>query len=124
MSITGAPDGEPMKVGVAVADLLTGLYATVAILAALNERHTSGLGQHIDLALLDVQIATLANQGMNYLASGKAPHGAATPIRTSFRIRRSRPAMAMLSLPLATTPNSRVLQPLSASPSSWPILAF
>jgi crotonobetainyl-CoA:carnitine CoA-transferase CaiB-like acyl-CoA transferase len=73
MSITGAPDGEPMKVGVAVADLLTGLYATVAILAALNERHQSGLGQHIDLALLDVQIATLANQGMNYLASGKAP---------------------------------------------------
>jgi crotonobetainyl-CoA:carnitine CoA-transferase CaiB-like acyl-CoA transferase len=73
MSITGAPGGEPMKAGVAVADLLTGLYATVAILAALNERHSSGLGQHIDMALLDVQIATLANQGMNYLASGKAP---------------------------------------------------
>ena len=73
MSITGSPEGEPMKVGVAVADLLTGLYATVAILAALNERHSSGLGQHIDLALLDVQVATLANQGMNYLASGKAP---------------------------------------------------
>jgi len=73
MSITGSPEGEPMKVGVAVADILTGLYATVAILAALNERHTSGLGQHIDLALLDVQIAALANQGMNFLASGKAP---------------------------------------------------
>jgi crotonobetainyl-CoA:carnitine CoA-transferase CaiB-like acyl-CoA transferase len=73
MSITGLPEGEPMKVGVAVADILTGLYATVAILAALNERHTSGLGQHIDLALLDVQVATLANQGMNFLASGKAP---------------------------------------------------
>jgi crotonobetainyl-CoA:carnitine CoA-transferase CaiB-like acyl-CoA transferase len=72
MSITGSPGGEPMKVGVAVADILTGLYATVAILAALNERHTSGLGQHIDLALLDVQIAALANQGMNFLASGKA----------------------------------------------------
>jgi len=81
MSITGAADGEPMKVGVAVADILTGLYGTVAILAALNERRTSGLGQHIDLALLDVQIATLANQGMNYLASGKAPprHGNAHP---------------------------------------------
>jgi crotonobetainyl-CoA:carnitine CoA-transferase CaiB-like acyl-CoA transferase len=81
MSITGAVDGEPMKVGVAVADILTGLYATVAILATLNERRTSGLGQHIDLALLDVQIATLANQGMNYLASGKAPkrHGNAHP---------------------------------------------
>jgi crotonobetainyl-CoA:carnitine CoA-transferase CaiB-like acyl-CoA transferase len=73
MSITGAPDGEPMKVGVAVADIFTGLYATVAILASLNERRTSGLGQHIDLALLDVQIATLANAGMNYLASGKKP---------------------------------------------------
>jgi crotonobetainyl-CoA:carnitine CoA-transferase CaiB-like acyl-CoA transferase len=77
MSITGAADGEPMKVGVAVADIFTGLYATVAILAGLNERRTSGLGQHIDLALLDVQIATLANVGMNYLASGEKPqrHG-------------------------------------------------
>jgi hypothetical protein len=73
MSITGSPEGEPMKVGVAVADLLTGLYATVAMLAALNERHSSGLGQHIDLALLDVQIAALANQGMNFLATGKVP---------------------------------------------------
>lgn len=81
MSITGAPDGEPMKVGVAVADIFTGLYATVAILAALNERRSSDKGQHIDLALLDVQIATLANQGMNFLASGKAPrrHGNAHP---------------------------------------------
>ncbi len=81
MSITGEPGGEPMKVGVAVADILTGLYATVGILAALNERRTSGLGQHLDLALLDVQIATLANQGMNFLASGVAPrrHGNAHP---------------------------------------------
>jgi len=81
MSITGAPDGEPMKVGVAVADILTGLYATVAILAALNERRSSGKGQHIDLALFDVQVATLANQGMNFLASGKVPqrHGNAHP---------------------------------------------
>ena len=65
----------------AVADIFTGLYGTVSILAALNERRTSGLGQHIDLALLDVQIATLANQGMNYLASGKAPqrHGNCHP---------------------------------------------
>lgn len=81
MSITGSPDGEPMKVGVAVADILTGLYAAVAILAALNERGRSDKGQHIDLALLDVQIATLANQGMNFLASGRAParHGNAHP---------------------------------------------
>ncbi len=81
MSITGAPDGEPMKVGVAVADIFTGLYGVVAILAALNERRSSGKGQHIDLALLDVQIATLANQGMNFLASGIPPrrHGNAHP---------------------------------------------
>ena len=81
MSITGDPDGEPMKVGVAVADILTGLYATVAILAALNERRTSDKGQHIDLALLDVQVATLANQGMNFLTSGQVPqrHGNAHP---------------------------------------------
>jgi crotonobetainyl-CoA:carnitine CoA-transferase CaiB-like acyl-CoA transferase len=81
MSITGAADGEPMKVGVAVADIFTGLYATVAVLAALNERRSSGKGQHIDLALLDVQIATLANQGMNFLVSGETPqrHGNAHP---------------------------------------------
>lgn len=81
MSITGAPDGEPMKVGVAVADIFTGLYATIAMLAALHERNVSGKGQHIDLALLDVQITTLANQGMNFLTSGKSPrrHGNAHP---------------------------------------------
>lgn len=81
MSLTGEPSGEPVKVGVAVADILTGLYAAVAILAALRERDASGLGQHIDLSLLDVQIATLANQGMNYLVSGRRPqrHGNAHP---------------------------------------------
>jgi crotonobetainyl-CoA:carnitine CoA-transferase CaiB-like acyl-CoA transferase len=81
MSVTGEPDGQPMKVGVATADLLTGLYASNAILAALMERRDSGLGQHIDLALLDVQIATLVNQASGYLASGKVPgrHGNAHP---------------------------------------------
>ena len=73
MSVTGEADGQPMKVGVATADLLTGLYASNAILAALMERRDSGLGQHIDLALLDVQIATLVNQASGYLASGKVP---------------------------------------------------
>ncbi|MCC7414180.1 MAG: CoA transferase [Gammaproteobacteria bacterium] len=73
MSITGEPDGEPQKVGVAVADVLTGLYATVGILAALAWREHSGRGQHIDLALLDVQVATLANQALNYLVSGTVP---------------------------------------------------
>lgn len=71
MSLTGRPDGEPgggpMKVGVALADILTGLYASSAILAALQARERSGQGQHIDLALLDVQVACLANQAMNHL---------------------------------------------------------
>jgi crotonobetainyl-CoA:carnitine CoA-transferase CaiB-like acyl-CoA transferase len=77
MSVTGEPDGQPgggpQKVGVALADILTGLYAANAVQAALLERERSGLGQHIDLALLDVQVACLANQAMNYLVSGRAP---------------------------------------------------
>ncbi len=78
MSITGHADGEPgagpMKVGVALTDVLTGLYATTAILAALAHRdQASGSGQHIDLALLDVQVACLANQNMNYLHGGQVP---------------------------------------------------
>jgi crotonobetainyl-CoA:carnitine CoA-transferase CaiB-like acyl-CoA transferase len=73
MSITGAPDGPPMKVGVAVADVVCGLYAAVAVLAALRHRDRTGEGQYIDLGLLDTQVAWLVNQGMNYLASGKPP---------------------------------------------------
>lgn len=73
MSITGEADGEPMKVGVAVADVVCGLYAAVAILAALRHRDETGQGQHIDLGLLDSQVAWLVNQGMNYLVSGTTP---------------------------------------------------
>lgn len=73
MSITGEADGLPMKVGVAMADISTGMYAANAIQAALLHREHSGEGQHIDLSLLDAQIATLANQAMNYLASGVSP---------------------------------------------------
>jgi crotonobetainyl-CoA:carnitine CoA-transferase CaiB-like acyl-CoA transferase len=77
MSITGAPEGQPgggpQKVGVALADIITGLYATIAVLAALSAREHTGRGQHIDMALLDCQVAVLANQAMNYLASGAAP---------------------------------------------------
>lgn len=77
MSLTGHPEGEegagPMKVGVALTDILTGLYATVGVLAALNQREQSGIGQHIDVALLDVQVACLANQAMNYLTTGVSP---------------------------------------------------
>ncbi|PZQ30837.1 MAG: CoA transferase [Stenotrophomonas acidaminiphila] len=73
MSVTGAADGEPQKVGVAVADLFTGMYATVAILAALRHRDATGEGQVIDMALLDAQVAMLANLGSHYLVGGDVP---------------------------------------------------
>ncbi|MDB6446921.1 CaiB/BaiF CoA-transferase family protein [Pseudomonas sp. 21TX0197] len=77
MSLTGRPEGEegagPVKVGVALTDILTGLYSIAAILAALAHRDHAGGGQHIDMALLDVQVACLANQAMNYLTTGHAP---------------------------------------------------
>ena len=81
MSLSGEPDGMPMKTGVAITDVMTGLYATIGVLAALHERRDSGIGQHIDLALLDVQVATLANQALNTLVSGSSPqrHGNAHP---------------------------------------------
>lgn len=77
MSITGErdelPGGGPQRVGVAVADILSGMYATVAILAALHHRGQGGGGQHIDISLFDCQVGVLANQGMNYLTTGVAP---------------------------------------------------
>ncbi|TDB02940.1 CaiB/BaiF CoA transferase family protein [Halomonas marinisediminis] len=81
MSLTGEADGLPMKTGVAITDVMTGLYATVGVLAALQERGRTGVGRHVDVALLDVQVATLANQALNVLVSGKNPerHGNAHP---------------------------------------------
>ncbi|MDR0809212.1 MAG: CoA transferase [Gemmobacter sp.] len=73
MSVTGAPDGQPQKVGVAVTDVFTGIYAATAILAALIQRGRTGEGQHIDMALMDVATAIMANQSMNYLATGTPP---------------------------------------------------
>jgi crotonobetainyl-CoA:carnitine CoA-transferase CaiB-like acyl-CoA transferase len=73
MSVTGEPDGAPMKVGVAVTDVLTGMYAATAVLAALAHRDRTGRGQRVDLALLDVQVAMLANQAESFLASGQPP---------------------------------------------------
>ncbi|HMC91381.1 MAG TPA: CaiB/BaiF CoA-transferase family protein, partial [Allosphingosinicella sp.] len=74
MSLTGEPDGAPQKSGIAYADLFTGLYASVAILAALRERDRTGTGAHIDMALLDTQVGVLANQALNWMVSGKVPH--------------------------------------------------
>lgn len=73
MSLTGEPEGEPMKVGVGVSDVMCGMYATVGILAALRHRDKTGEGQHIDLALVDCQVAWLVNEGVNYLTSGELP---------------------------------------------------
>jgi crotonobetainyl-CoA:carnitine CoA-transferase CaiB-like acyl-CoA transferase len=73
MDITGPADGEPMRVGVAVADVFTGVYAVIGILAALSERERTDRGSHVDMALLDTQVSVLANQAMSYLVSGEAP---------------------------------------------------
>jgi crotonobetainyl-CoA:carnitine CoA-transferase CaiB-like acyl-CoA transferase len=73
MDLTGDPDGEPQKIGVAFADIFTGVYSVVGVLAALRRRDQTGEGAHLDMALLDVQTSVLANQAMNYLASGRSP---------------------------------------------------
>ena len=73
MDLTGDPAGEPQKIGVAFSDIFTGLYSVIAIQAALAQRERTGLGQHIDMALLDTSVGVLANQAMNFLATGKPP---------------------------------------------------
>ena len=103
MSVTGDPEGQPQKVGVAVTDILTGLYSVNAILAALHLRDRTGRGQHIDMGLLDVATAFMANQAMNYLTTGVAPRASATRIRTSRPTRCSIAPMAGSSSRPATT---------------------
>lgn len=73
MSLTGAPEGQPQKYGVAITDILTGIYATTGILAAVHQRNRTGRGQHIDMSLLDVAVAVTSNQAMNYLTTGVSP---------------------------------------------------
>jgi crotonobetainyl-CoA:carnitine CoA-transferase CaiB-like acyl-CoA transferase len=73
MSITGEPDGQPQKSGVAITDIFTGVYAVTAILAAVHQRHATGLGQHIDMSLLDVAVSVTANQALNFLTTGTPP---------------------------------------------------
>ena len=88
MSVTGEPGRQPQKVGVALTDILTGLYSVIAIEAALLQRHRTGRGQHIDMALLDVTAASMANQAMNYLTTGKPPvaMGNAHPNLTPYQV--------------------------------------
>ncbi len=73
MDLTGFPDGPPTKIGMAYADIMTGLYAVIGIQAALHQREKTGRGQQVDMALLDVMVGTLANQAMNFLVSGRSP---------------------------------------------------
>ena len=104
MSVTGerddAPGGGPQKVGVAIADLMTGMYSTVAVLAALHERNASGLGQYIDMALLDTQVAWLANQNANYLIGGEPPKrmGNAHPNVVPYQTFRTRDGDLILAI--------------------------
>jgi crotonobetainyl-CoA:carnitine CoA-transferase CaiB-like acyl-CoA transferase len=100
MSLTGAPEGEPMKVGVAVVDVFTGMYAVAAILAALHERAGSGVGQHVDIALFDVQIATMANQISSYLVSGEQPQrlGNAHPSIVPYQVFATADGYAILAI--------------------------
>ncbi len=104
MSVTGVPDGEPgagpVKVGVAVSDLISGLYAAMAITAALLEREQSGRGEYIDLALLDTQVAALANQALNYLVTGEPPirRGTAHPNIVPYQAFATKDGYLMLAI--------------------------
>jgi crotonobetainyl-CoA:carnitine CoA-transferase CaiB-like acyl-CoA transferase len=100
MSITGEAEGAPMKVGVAISDIMTGMYLTVAILAALRHRDRTGVGQRIDLALLDAQVAWLANQATNYLVGGKVPGrlGNAHPNLVPYQVFRAADAHIVIAV--------------------------
>ncbi len=110
MSITGEaddkPGGGPQKVGVPISDLLTGMYSATGVLSALLHRERTGEGQHIDMALLDVQLAALANQNLNYLTTGSRRADMETPIRTSCPIRCSNRATDHSCLRWGTTSSS------------------
>ncbi len=100
MSITGPKSGGPQKVGVAISDIMAGMYATTAILAALNARSDSGLGQHVDVPLYDSQVAWLANQSMNFLVSGQLPRrmGTAHPNLVPYQAFETRDGDLMLTV--------------------------
>ena len=121
MSLTGEPDGLPMKVGIPVADLFAGLYGCIGVLAALRHREATGQGQQVDIGMLDTHVAWLANQGMNYLATGrKSRRGWATTIPTSFPTRCSRPRTGSSSCRSATTRRSSASATISGWSTCWP----
>ena len=123
MSITGLPDGAPgggpMRVGVAVVDLFTGLYTCVGILAALFRREKTGEGAHLDAALLDTQLAMLANQASNALISGRTRHDRAIRTPILCLINRSKRWISRSSLPSATIVNSQSFPPCAATRNGW-----
>jgi crotonobetainyl-CoA:carnitine CoA-transferase CaiB-like acyl-CoA transferase len=127
MSVTGEKDGtpgsEPQKVGVAVADLFTGLYATTAILAALRQAEPTGRGCHIDAALLDVQVAMLANQASNHLVGGITPSAWAMPTPTSCPTRCCPRRTATSCWRWATTASSQRFCQLAGRPEVAPTRA-
>ena len=119
MSITGSPDGEPQKVGVALVDVLAGLFATVGILAALRHRDATGEGQRVEVDLLSALLAALVNQGSAYTIAGRSRRGSATPTRASRPTSCTRRATANWSSASATSASS----PLYARCSGRPELA-
>jgi crotonobetainyl-CoA:carnitine CoA-transferase CaiB-like acyl-CoA transferase len=88
MDLTGMPDGEPMRVGIPIADIFTGVYSVVGILAAVAEREKTGRGSHVDVGLLDCQVGVLANQALSYLVTGTAPRriGNAHPVVVPYQV--------------------------------------
>ena len=120
MSVTGEPRrASRMKVGVGIADVMCGMYATVAILAALRHAEATGEGQHIDMALLDAQVAWLVNEGCNYLVSGRVPRrlGNEHPNIVPYKVFEA--ADGRSSWRSATTPSSAAGAP-SPGPRTWP----
>ncbi len=95
MDLTGDPEGDPQKIGVAFADIFTGLYGVIGVLAALRRRDETGEGEWVDMALLDAQVGVLANQALNYFVSARRRNVWAMRIPTSFPIRSFRPAMGI-----------------------------
>ncbi len=118
MSLTGEPEGEPVKTAVAFADVFTGVYGTVAILAALQGRHATGKGCHIDMALLDTQVSVLGNQALVYLVSGMLPPRMGNEHTSIVPTRSSRRPTATSSSPAATTASSRSSAACSAPPGT------